>query len=246
MVEQPNQLTGNNMYKDVKVVRIKFDAVYKSQVEKYPELLDFYEQNTTIMPWKDDLYYSMPTPTDIEYKDWREMNDDKPRLKQYLEENPCYLSFTYTMEFEKYGDFDFKHHNKKLGYNVVDRFTTKVEYDFNLSDVNDHFMMVQNQILEVMKKQVDSIAGIGFNKTSGQHFNERCNVPVSDTFLHKVNQTMVLYDCCSDRLQEQIKKGWRIISVTPQPDQRRPDYVLGIVMDENEIKSVAEREEGVW
>lgn len=31
----------------------------------------------------------------------------------------------------------------------------------------------------------------------------------------------------TDVLQEQIAKGWRIIAACPQPDQRRPDYILG-------------------
>lgn len=232
------------MHKQIKLVRLEFDAIYKSRLEQFPELLQFYMENTDFL--KIDSYTYPPSPRDMDYSEWSELYKDNDKLKKYLDDNPCFAQFKYTMNFEQYGEFDFKHHNKKLGYSIVDRFTTKVEYDFDLVDVNDHFMLVQNQILEVMKKQVDSIASIGLGMHSCQHYNERCNSPVSDIFLHKVNQTMVLYDCCSDRLQEQISKGWRIISVTPQPNQRRPDYVLGIVMDENEIKSVAEREEGVW
>lgn len=38
---------------------------------------------------------------------------------------------------------------------------------------------------------------------------------------------MLLEDACTDQLQGALNSGWRIISACPQPDQRRPDYILG-------------------
>ena len=58
-------------------------------------------------------------------------------------------------------------------------------------------------------------------------FNQKCNVHVSNNMLLHFNQTKVEYDCCTDHLNKQLQDGWRIIAVCPQPDQRRPDYVLG-------------------
>lgn len=44
--------------------------------------------------------------------------------------------------------------------------------------------------------------------------------------LLRIHEVQVQEDCCTDHLQDQLKQGWRIIAVCPQPS-RRPDYILG-------------------
>lgn len=44
--------------------------------------------------------------------------------------------------------------------------------------------------------------------------------------LMRISEAAVFEDCCTDELNAQLKQGWRIIAVCPQPS-RRPDYVLG-------------------
>lgn len=61
----------------------------------------------------------------------------------------------------------------------------------------------------------------------GNGFNERCDVHVPGLGLLAMNRTMLLEDSCTDRLQEALDNGWRIIAACPQPDSRRPDYILG-------------------
>lgn len=34
-------------------------------------------------------------------------------------------------------------------------------------------------------------------------------------------------DCCTQEIQDLLKDGWRILAILPQPNQRRPDYILG-------------------
>lgn len=58
-------------------------------------------------------------------------------------------------------------------------------------------------------------------------FNDRCNQHQPNSALFSVAETMLLENSCTDALQEQLALGWRIIAVQPQPDQRRPDYILG-------------------
>lgn len=41
------------------------------------------------------------------------------------------------------------------------------------------------------------------------------------------NAVMLMSDACSDALQDNLNQGWRILAVCPQPDQRRPGYILG-------------------
>lgn len=65
--------------------------------------------------------------------------------------------------------------------------------------------------------------------TEAQHFNAKCNVTVPGFALLSITEVMLCENECTDSLQDHLKEGWRIIAVCPQPDQRRPDYVLGKV-----------------
>lgn len=61
-----------------------------------------------------------------------------------------------------------------------------------------------------------------------QQYNDVVNVHVADVGLMKVRHVEYQLDCCTEELQDWLDRGWRIIAVCPQPDQRRPDYILGI------------------
>ena len=58
-------------------------------------------------------------------------------------------------------------------------------------------------------------------------FNQRCNVHVPGLGLLLIDEVDVLEDACTDLLQKRLEAGWRIVACCPQPDQRRPDYVIG-------------------
>jgi hypothetical protein len=60
-------------------------------------------------------------------------------------------------------------------------------------------------------------------------FNHRVNVTVPGLGLLLLNEVQAATDICTDSLNDMLKEGWRIVAVCPQPDQRRPDYVLGRV-----------------
>ena len=85
-------------------------------------------------------------------------------------------------------------------------------------------MTVENEdrVSELMDKIVDKLLN-----ASPQSFNNRVQAQQPGDFLTSVTETMLLEDCCTDNLQSHISRGWRIIAVQPQPDQRRPDYILG-------------------
>lgn len=68
---------------------------------------------------------------------------------------------------------------------------------------------------------------LGNMKGGGDQYNNKCEVHMPGNALMTYNVTMLLEDSCTDALQDQIDKGWRIIAACPQPDQRRPDYILG-------------------
>lgn len=65
-----------------------------------------------------------------------------------------------------------------------------------------------------------------FNETI--EFNQRCEVHVPNLGLLNINKLGYANDYCTEALQELLLLGWRIIAICPQPDQRRPDYILGM------------------
>lgn len=60
-----------------------------------------------------------------------------------------------------------------------------------------------------------------------QQFNEKVNVHVGGGLIVTYNELKLLEDSCTDILQSSLNEGWRVIAVCVQPNQRRPDYVLG-------------------
>jgi len=59
-------------------------------------------------------------------------------------------------------------------------------------------------------------------------FNEKCNVHISGNELMRIRRVEVFNDFCTESLQDKLDEGWQIVAVCVQPNQRRPDYVLGM------------------
>lgn len=65
------------------------------------------------------------------------------------------------------------------------------------------------------------------NGAYAQQFNKRCSVHVPSLGLLEMREAKVEEDYCTNALNQDLKDGWKILAICPQPDQRRPDYVLG-------------------
>jgi len=59
-------------------------------------------------------------------------------------------------------------------------------------------------------------------------FNHKVKVSVPGNGLLNINRVVVHQDMCTEKLQLELDMGWCILAVCPQPDQRRPDYILGM------------------
>jgi len=62
---------------------------------------------------------------------------------------------------------------------------------------------------------------------NNQQFNQKVNVHVGGGLIVTYNDLKLMEDSCTDALQNELNDGWRIIACCVQPNQRRPDYVLG-------------------
>lgn len=69
--------------------------------------------------------------------------------------------------------------------------------------------------------------GLEMPSAGGNTYNNKCEVHMPGNMLATYNQVQLLEDSCTDALQTAISSGWRIIAVCPQPDSRRPDYIMG-------------------
>jgi hypothetical protein len=72
---------------------------------------------------------------------------------------------------------------------------------------------------------IDKITLFEQRKTSV--VNEKCNVIVNGLGTLSIDTVKIMCDCCTEKLNDELERGWRIVAVCVQPDQRRPDYVLG-------------------
>lgn len=87
--------------------------------------------------------------------------------------------------------------------------------------------------LERMEAQVGAWSHGDMPHWSGekmtQQLNKAVHVHVPNIGLLMMSEVEVHNDMCSDQLQRELDEGWRILAICPQPNQRRPDYVLGRV-----------------
>lgn len=83
---------------------------------------------------------------------------------------------------------------------------------------------ITQQLIELSEKPIK----ITQESNSGDvNYNTRCEVHMPNMAMSMYNEMLLLEDACTDILQRSLNSGWRIIAACPQPDQRRPDYILG-------------------
>lgn len=80
-------------------------------------------------------------------------------------------------------------------------------------------------VLPIDSSPISAIESIGIRPNPP--INHTVNVAIPGFGLMAIDDVTVEYDLCTDTLRGRIEDGWRILAICPQPDQRRPDYVLG-------------------
>ncbi len=95
------------------------------------------------------------------------------------------------------------------------RFDVKQKIDIDVD--------ITKQIIEMAEKPITLTTEQG----STNNYNTKCEVHMPGQALSLYNEVLLLEDACTDELQTNLQSGWRIIAACPQPDQRRPDYILG-------------------
>lgn len=105
----------------------------------------------------------------------------------------------------------------------------KVQFDL-VSTKTLKVSFTPNEAMDALYQQTTAMAerfSEQLTRMSANTFNQKCNVHSGSVSLQEYNQMLLLEDPCTDMVQRHLNDGWRIIAVCVQPDQRRPDYVLG-------------------
>lgn len=78
---------------------------------------------------------------------------------------------------------------------------------------------ITNEILEKFETINEK-----FNEA--QQFNKKVNVYQPNNIMINFNEVESVIDCNTEHLQTWLDQGWHLLSICPQPDQKRPDYIL--------------------
>lgn len=82
---------------------------------------------------------------------------------------------------------------------------------------------ITSQLMEVANKPIK----LAMENSGGDTYNNKCEVHMPGNMMAMYNEMLLLEDSCTDELQNALNSGWRLVAACPQPDQRRPDYILG-------------------
>lgn len=143
---------------------------------------------------------------------WAEANKEEA-----LDRWPYYNDLKMKLNDEQYLGF--------VGVDGVDvSLLEKEEVDILLPE--GHQISASLQLLEQMLKLNDKVID-QLRAASDELFNHPCQQMQPGAWVNNVNRMMLVEDSCTDSIQGYLDEGWRILAIQPQPDQRRPDYILG-------------------
>lgn len=100
--------------------------------------------------------------------------------------------------------------------------------------ISNHTYSYSLDVLARLSAIEEKLSGNNKPVEQQHRYNTKVNVHVPGLGMLVLNEVKIQENCCTDQLQRDLNDGWRIIAACPQPDQRRPDYVLGRVNKEQE------------
>lgn len=114
-----------------------------------------------------------------------------------------------------------------------DQMTSLIVADIKFELVQEIPVGEQDDLNGTMRKfnrmaaKLMSLPGLQRNDVNHDCQNEKVHVHMPGQALSVYNEVQLLENSCTDELQRSLDDGWRIIAACPQPDARRPDYILG-------------------
>ena len=150
------------------------------------------------------------------------------------------VGFVILEEYDPKEDASYQYFTKENTYTLSKDqifILTLADIPFKIKQTIDVSINITEQLMVLAEKPVKLIQEGG----GGNTYNSRCEVSMPGHTLALYNECLLLEDSCTDDLQVQLNSGWRIIAACPQPDQRRPDYILGRFNPSYEAENSAKR-----
>lgn len=123
-------------------------------------------------------------------------------------------------------------------------FAPKCNYEYKIKKSIHQSSGASEDLIKSLQKiedKFENINKINKNLLDNMNWNQKVNVHVGGGLIATYNELMLKEDTCTDELQETLNKGYRIIAVCVQPDQRRPDYILGRYNPNFDSDNIAKR-----
>ena len=141
-------------------------------------------------------------------------------------DDPVGSSFLYT---EYTGSIDYVQVEKDNHLVDLLPFASECKHKFYIErSINSKEPSVNNihTILNQIEEKTTTFKSV-IELMTQKTFNQKTNVHVGGGLITTYNDLLLKEDVCTDDLQTELNNGWRIIAVCIQPDQSRPDYILG-------------------
>jgi hypothetical protein len=162
------------------------------------------------------------------YKNQAELEKEKPApISNYN----LYTKYT--------SDIDYalvKQDNHLVDLNI---FAPKCKYKFFLKEtIRSEEPTINNIqiILHTLEEKAAKLISL-VDEIQNTTFNSKTNVHVGGGLITTYNDLKLKENACTDELQTELNNGWRIIAACVQPNQRRPDYILGRYNPQLEVDS---------
>lgn len=149
---------------------------------------------------------------------WQELTQDHMKLASLLEQYPFYRDYDDEIQDTVYMDL------LDLGIEVHVRKSRTVEVMPPAFEPDQKNLVFMENLIALNEKVIGQLS-----KTSSLMFNTATKSRQPGEGLMAINELMLCEDVCTDLMQKYLDKGWRILAICPQPDARRPDYIMGRV-----------------
>lgn len=123
---------------------------------------------------------------------------------------------------------------KKMNKEDYEKLRSEVPYlELPVDQLDIKSYSLHNIAIDVEEMEILSRHGVVFEvkkMRSSEVFKDRIvnnyAIEIPNVGLLAVDEVTLMEDCCTDRLQEKLNEGWRILAICPTTT-RRPDYILG-------------------
>lgn len=180
-------------------------------------------------------------PAPVRSYTWLKPEDDADRIEKWrsaLQARQSLLdSIGIIIQPDKTNEDDVLYEYKRFAHLNSPTFACTGEQLLSIMEVDDSVSVKSSApvasdslpgIIERMDYIVKKLEAVPITGGDVEHiYNEKCEVHMPGQALATYNDTLLLEDSCTDKLQEALNNGWRLIAACPQPDARRPDYILG-------------------